>query len=533
MIGSRSATSVRCAWILTCVLLVALPILAWYDRAAWLAVRSTLLLALGVGAIALPLGTALALLVVRTDLPGRGAMMLALGTLLLVPLYLQAAGWDAGFGRLGWHSMAYGRLAEPLLDGWRAAVWIHAAASVPWVALIVGLAVAHAEPELEEQSLLDAGPARVFFRLTLRRSLAGMAVAAAWILVSAAGEMAVTNIYQVSNVADVLHVGFRLGDTAEQAGMRTLPTLGVLAGLVMIAVVLVAGVAPPGVGTMQRGPYRFPLDRWKWPAALATATVVVLLAGVPLANLCYQAGAVAQVDGGESARHWSASEFARLVGAVPYRYREEIGWTLLIGALSAALSVSLAAPLAWWARGGKWRWWLAVVPAAICWALPGPLIGLGVIALLNRGELPVLVWLYDRTVMAPVLAMTIRSLPLCTLMLWYSLRFVPDDVLDAAATEGAGPLARFWRIVAPQRVAAGAAAFLAAAAISMGDVAASILVTPPGVTTVAIRVFGLIHYGVDDQVAALSLVTAVGSVAMAVAAVGLARRALRIMRTTR
>jgi iron(III) transport system permease protein len=135
--------------------------------------------------------------------------------------------------------------------------------------------------------------------------------------------------------------------------------------------------------------------------------------------------------------------------------------------------------------------------------------------------------------MAPVLAMTIRSLPLCTLMLWYSLRFVPDDVLDAAATEGAGPLARFWRIVAPQRVAAGAAAFLAAAAISMGDVAASILVTPPGVTTVAIRVFGLIHYGVDDQVAALSLVTAVGSVAVAVAAVGLARRALRIVRTTR
>jgi iron(III) transport system permease protein len=67
----------------------------------------------------------------------------------------------------------------------------------------------------------------------------------------------------------------------------------------------------------------------------------------------------------------------------------------------------------------------------------------------------------------------------------------------------------------------------------MGDVAASILVTPPGVTTVAIRVFGLIHYGVDDQVAALSLVTAVGSAAVAVAAVGLARRSLRIMRTTR
>ncbi len=527
MIGSRSTTSVRCALILACALLVALPILAWYDRAAWLAVRSTLLLALDVGVISLPLGTVLALLLVRTDLPGRRAWMFALGTLLLVPLYLQAAGWDAGFGKLGWHSMAYGRLAVPLLEGWRAAVWIHAAASVPWVALIVGLALAHTEPELEEQSLLDASPLRVFFRLTLRRSLAGTAVAAAWILMSAAGEMAVTNIYQVSNLADVLHVGFRLGDTAEQAGLRTLPTLVVLAGLVMVALILVAGVAPPGAGTMQRGPHRFSLGRWKWPAAVATTLVVLLLAGVPLANLCYRAGLVSNTVDGTTTSLWSATEFARLVGAVPFRYREEIGWTLLIGVLSAALSVALAAPLAWWARGGKWRWWLATVPAAVCWALPGPLIGLGVIALLNRGELPFVVWLYDRTVAAPVLAMTVRSLPLCILMLWYALRFVPDDVLDAAAAEGAGPLARFWRIVAPQRVAAGAAAFLAAAAISMGDVSASILVTPPGVTTVAIRVFGLIHYGVDDQVAALCLVGATGAVALAAAAVWLSCRSLR------
>jgi iron(III) transport system permease protein len=48
-------------------------------------------------------------------------------------------------------------------------------------------------------------------------------------------------------------------------------------------------------------------------------------------------------------------------------------------------------------------------------------------------------------------------------------------------------------------------AWLAALAISLGDLAASILVVPPGVTTLSIRIFGLLHYGVEDQVAGICL----------------------------
>ncbi len=43
--------------------------------------------------------------------------------------------------------------------------------------------------------------------------------------------------------------------------------------------------------------------------------------------------------------------------------------------------------------------------------------------------------------------------------------------------------------------------------LGLGELSASILVVPPGVTTVAIRIFGLLHYGVEDQLAALCLAT--------------------------
>ena len=49
---------------------------------------------------------------------------------------------------------------------------------------------------------------------------------------------------------------------------------------------------------------------------------------------------------------------------------------------------------------------------------------------------------------------------------------------------------------------------MAAFAWAAGDLACSILVVPPGVTTVPIRVFGLIHSGVDQQVAGICLVAA-------------------------
>jgi ABC-type spermidine/putrescine transport system permease subunit II len=60
-----------------------------------------------------------------------------------------------------------------------------------------------------------------------------------------------------------------------------------------------------------------------------------------------------------------------------------------------------------------------------------------------------------------------------------------------------------------------AAAWLAALAVAMGDLAASIITTPPGVTTVSIRVFGLMHAGVRSQEAGVCLISTAGFVVVA------------------
>ena len=96
-----------------------------------------------------------------------------------------------------------------------------------------------------------------------------------------------------------------------------------------------------------------------------------------------------------------------------------------------------------------------------------------------------------------------RALPPATLILWQGLGTIPTELLEAAAIDGAGPITRLVRFALPNRLAALALAWLVALAVASGDLAASILVVPPGMEMLSRRIFGLIHYGIEDQVAGI------------------------------
>ncbi|MEQ8789441.1 MAG: ABC transporter permease subunit [Pirellulaceae bacterium] len=491
------------------------------------AAQQTLLVAGLSAAIATPLGALLAVLLAKTDVPGKGAAWATLATMLVVPLYLQAAAWDAGFGKLGWHSAAYGRLAQPLLSGAAAVVWIHAMAAIPWTTLIVGLGLYFVDPVEEEEALLAGGAAAVFWRLTLPRAGASVVAAALWVMIVAAGEMTVSNIYMVPNYAEAIYTGFALGRTTYDVTLGALPRLALTAICVLAGLLVVRRVASAADQTPQRPPLVFRLGRWRYPAALLVAAMLLVLAGVPLLDLVYQAGAVVRITEQEVVRGWSPGKFATVLLEAPSRNRRELLWTLLIGAASATAALAAALPLAWCARRNRWLGLAALLSAAVLLAIPGPLLGM----LVNwpRPLSPLTAWLYDRTIFAPTLALTLRSLPVALLICWYALASVADDTLDAARSEGAGWLTRLLRVVAPQRLPALAAAWLAALAVGAGDFSSAILTIPPGIDTIPRLVFGMIHFGVTDQVAGVCLTFAAFYTLLGIAIFAL----LRLGRATR
>ncbi len=257
----------------------------------------------------------------------------------------------------------------------------------------------------------------------------------------------------------------------------------------------------------------------RWPAALLLMLAIALLAGVPLANLAYKAGILVTSTDAGRVRSWSVAKLLGRVAAAPWEFRGELWLSTWLGAAAATAAVAIAIPLAWSLRGYALSRhlsrltaspWLRLLAIALCLTIPGPLLGLGVIHLLDRptdSPFAALATLYDSN-FAPWLVQTIRTLPIVTLILWPALASVPQVMLDTAAMDGTGWWVRLLRIAVPQRWPAIAAAWLIAFAVAIGELAATILVMPPqrGATALSIQVFQLLHYGVDDRVAAICLV---------------------------
>jgi iron(III) transport system permease protein len=471
---------------------------------------NSLWLALASCAIAVPVGVVLADLVVRYRLPLAGLTQAILVLLVFLPLYVQVSGWDAALGKLGWITLVTGSAGEPWLAGMRGAIFVHGIAGIPWVALIVGIGLAQVDRQQVEAALLEGGSLLAQWRVVLPAVAPLVLAAALWVAVLTATDMTVTNIYLVDpremTFTEQFYMNYSTAADAQEAVLGVLPGLGGLVALILLALVILSEWArhtrrAAGGGTS------VVLDVGKWrPVLLGILGLAILvLLGVPLLSLATKAGFVVELVEGERVRGWSFVKFLEVLAETPGKFGEEFMWTLEIGLAAATLATICGVLLAWPARRGGWSSAPAILVAALALAIPGPLVGVWLIDLLNQPNSPLCIYLYDRTILAPALAQSVRALPVAILIAWHAFANISDQQLAAAALDGAGSVGQFWLLGLGQRRGALAAAWLAALAVATGDLAWSLLVLPPGVDTIQRRVFGLVHFGVEEQVAGIAL----------------------------
>lgn len=501
----------RSFWRIAIVLLLAFSgsVLLLDGRTVGLA-ANTCWLCLAVTSISLPLGGLLAVLLWRTDLPGRNLALFALGWLFVVPLYLQAGAWQAGFGLQGWFTIGWD--LPHWFDGWIAAIFVHAAASLPWVVLIVGVGLWTVERDLEEQSLCEMPAIYVLLTVSLRRSAFAWLAAGLWIVVQCATEMTVTDLFRVRTYAEELYSQMAAHGQPIRALQETGPGWLLLVFLVVAILWLATTLMPALRRGVSQSSHCFVLGFWRWPALCFVCVLMFILVGVPLASLIYQAGLEVIPSDGTVLRVWSPGKVTALtVDAVVRfdglptwgRFTQEIGRSVLVASCTATLAMLLSLPLAWWARQGIWSPALLVI--AFCSAIPMPLWAIGTIQLLNRPDIPWLVDLYDRSILAPLLVQTIRALPIATLILWPALQTIPQYRFDQAAADGLTPWWQLFSVVLPQRKAALVIAWLLGFCLAFGELGATMLVAPAGFELVSVHIFNLLHAGVNDLVASLYL----------------------------
>jgi iron(III) transport system permease protein len=551
----------QAVWLLLISLLVAVLATLWHldPRVGRLWLNSARLAALTC-LIALPLGTLLAAALFKSDVPARRTAALILVGMLFVPLYLVAGAWDAGFGIQGWHTLSTNpHLAHgPWLAGWRAAVWVHALAAIPWVVLIVGASLRAVEAEIEEDAATCAAPQKVMWHVSIRRASPAIALAGVWVAIMTTTEISVTDFFQVRTFAEEVYTQSALGTfdvgppsrggpnvnnliaPTSDSPLPALSAAGLWSGLLLSSLLALTVIIAASrlFADLSDAPHRPPwiwrLRNWRWPIAVLLWLSVLLVAGVPLGNLLYKAGIQVNIVDTGRTRTWSATKLIERLVNAPHDFQGELWLSTKIGAAAATAAFAISLPLAWSMRMSPAgtpirRWpWLRLLALSLCLTIPGPLLGVVTIRLLNRppnSPFAGLAWLYDSN-FAPWLVQTLRALPLVTLIMWPALASIPQVMLDVAATDGTGWSGRLLRIALPQRWPAAAAAWLVGFAVAIGELAATILIMPPqrGATALSIQIFQRLHYGVDDRVAAICLVTAFAIAAVTGIAAALLKR---------
>ncbi|HTU18805.1 MAG TPA: hypothetical protein VMG10_12160 [Gemmataceae bacterium] len=496
--------------------------------------RNTLFLILGTLALAMPLGIAGAVLLYRTDLPGRHLWRLLMLLTLFVPLPLFTSGWQTVLGSGGWLPLPVwssgggtgvspvggsgGTGVSPVVAVWTpwgqgigSAIWIHAVAALPWIILLVGQGLFWVERELEEDALTLFPSWLVLLRVSLPRAGAALGAAALWVSLQAATEISVTDVMQVRTFAEEVYTQIVGGPTVEEGIARavaaTLP-------FVLVAAVAVGGMArrwerrlpasrSADAAPLARAPLLFGLGRWRWSLAVLLGVLAGLLLGVPLCSLVWRAGLAG------SPKQWSAATTLHyLLRALRPPDGRMLSDSLLLAAGAGAVGAVLALLACWAARGSRWFQASILVLMASAWAMPGPLVGLGLKTVIDH-----LLTITDSRWLAQVLyhgpsplpllwVDVIRFFPCAVAVLWPVARLMPAELSDAARVDGAIPVQELRHVVWPLLAAAVGRAALAVAVLSLGEVSAGKLVATPGMPSYATDIFTQMHYGVTNELAA-------------------------------
>jgi iron(III) transport system permease protein len=440
------------------------------------------LLGMGASLLATLIGAPLGLLFARARIPLKRLLRIALVTPLVIPPYILALAWIYIGGSSGIAAQLFGR---DLLSEWTysltGAVIVLGAGFYPLAMLATEAAARRVDGRLEEAALLVASRRRVLWRITLPLIAPSMVAAALIIFVLAISEFGAPGLLRVNVYTTEVFTAFSALYDFGAATALAIP---------LLAVALIAGTAAQYVIGEKllvtrrgaRSGLRLLAEHKTIVVALALlAPAVCVLA--PLVALAREAG-----------------QLQRIISAAA-QSRTAISNSLWLAIFGATMATILGALLGYGRARAQTRLrGLTDVVMIVIFAVPSTVVGVGLIGLWNRPGLGV----YGTQAMV-VIAYLARFVPVATLILAASVRQVPVSFEDAAELSGAGWLRIFTRIVLPQIRTGIAAAWVVAFIFAFGELGATVLIAPPGESTLPVRIYTLIANAPSSEVAALAL----------------------------
>ncbi len=461
----------------------------------WGLLQTTLLVATAAATLATIAGTIIAVALLRWKLPGQSLWITLLATSAFLPLAVQAGGWISIVGPYGLVRPADLGLGTGVRTGLPAALAvlaIHAFASLPLTVGILSASLATRGLAEEEYALSIGQLPGVLTRVMLpihRDALVlsfFLAMAGVWT------DMSVTDLFAVRTLTEEIYTEIEGGSSGSAATVVSV-LLGWPAGF-WISRLLSRWIERGSI--LPRDPHwrlvsiRKSAFAFVW---IAACVYLLLLLALPLFGLVRQCIGVSSTEGSLAQGGWLDLWL--------------VGRSLLVAFLVAALATVSASLAGWWSvhasRGGR-AMLIGLVAAAIL--IPGPAIGLTLVEMVSRPSPFDLLGRFYDSVGIVIWGEAIRVFPWVYLLQVGVMSRVGQARWEMLRLEGAslwmryrlGPWGEFRSLMLISLVYA--------TAWSMGELATTKIVSPPGYDAVAVIMFGLLHVGTTQAQARLALV---------------------------
>ncbi|MBW6506406.1 MAG: ABC transporter permease subunit [Rhodobacteraceae bacterium] len=489
-------------------------------------------------AIRVPIGLFMALIavwiIVRLDAPGARLFEYLFWFAYFLPGLPVLTGWilllDPDYGLLNRLALATGLFSGAPFNIYSAGgiVWTHLAGqTVPVMVILLAPAMRMIDRAMDEAAVLaGAGAWHILRRVIVPLMVPALAVAGIAAGVKSFESFETEQI--LGAPADIFVYSNRIYYLLNQITPRLPEAMAMSTVLVLFLLAASLGyqryarrrAVPPSLGDGPRSGgrpvYRAGV-RWAGTAALAVYALVAIV--LPFAMLI--AGSFMRLYGFfDLPAPWTAAHWHKALFSVDFRTAATS--TLLLALLCALPGTLIFAGIAWVLAGLRgWRQSLAETLVWLPWALPGIILGAGLVEIML--SVPVFGPLHG-TFYPLIYALLLREMPLGVSMLRASFAQTGREMVDAARLTGAGSLRILARIVLPLNMPALMVVFLLIFTLVLRDISTIVLIAPPGVQTLSLLAFKHSLNGDFEAASVIGTVVALASLAVSALAFQMARR---------
>ncbi|SIS40746.1 iron(III) transport system permease protein [Corynebacterium appendicis CIP 107643] len=472
--------------------------------ATWNSVYTTLASSIS----AVVVGTAVAILLERTDIAGAGTLRLFLLSPLLVPPFVGAISWLQLFGRNQGLNAVFGR---PLWDMYGAdgVIFLMMLHSYPLVYVIVAAALRSIPSDLELAARVGGAGTWTVLR-TVTIPLLGPALLSSFTLTAVANlaDFGIPSILgspvRFETLATMVYRFMESGTVSNP--LQVVSTVGAVLMLLGIgAVVADYLVSRRGSSTVSGGgSMKLSLGGAKWPVTVATWVIALAITLGPVLGLARRAFLPAP----GVPLTWetiSLDNFARTLS----NPRVQEGF---INSVTLAAGAAVLCGLFGWAigllvtrtqaRSNTVLSLLTLLPSA----LPGLIIGVGWVIVSRYTDMYNTRWVILFAYVCAFTSMVLQAVRA-------PLRKIPVAVEEAAQISGAGRLRALWDTSGRMALPAVASGAVLVAVTAVRELTISILLVAPGTTTIGVQLFNLQQSGNYNQASALALMFVVIGIA--------------------